>query len=270
MEKSRSDAAAPTWTVRRDESRRRGNSVETGARLRYRVPLDLTSVDGSYALFPGQVVGVKGCAPSEDGTVVARSVVGGAPAPGATTTRGELRTFASQQGGAPLSVWVAAGPYTTADDLDYAPLHDLLAAAKAAKPDCVVLLGPFVDADHPAAKRNEFSEGEEAVDAATLFARPPGDTQTVKMPSRCIVCVRRGADVFLNIQGRPETERSVPAQVLKVAWALERALDADPDGATQFVLAPSTRDVVGAPVFPQPPLGTTARAEIAGFRSRGL
>ena len=41
----------------------------------FRVPLDLTAVEGSYALFPGQVVGVVGSAPGEDGTILARSII---------------------------------------------------------------------------------------------------------------------------------------------------------------------------------------------------
>ena len=47
----------------------------------FRVPLDLTAVEGSYALFPGQVVGVVGSAPGEDGTILARSIILGSPAP---------------------------------------------------------------------------------------------------------------------------------------------------------------------------------------------
>ena len=44
---------------------------------------------------------------------------------------------------------VAAGPYTTTDNLDYQPLEDLMRVIAATKPDVAVLAGPFVDATHP-------------------------------------------------------------------------------------------------------------------------
>jgi DNA polymerase alpha subunit B len=136
----------------------------------FRVPLDLSATEGSYALFPGQVIGVVGSAPGEDGTILARSIILGSPAPPAASPSPKLQEYhTKQQNNQPLSIWVASGPYTTSDDLDYAPLKDLLAACRKAKPDAVVLLGPFVDADHPAAKANDLKEGDEVVDAATLF-----------------------------------------------------------------------------------------------------
>jgi DNA polymerase alpha subunit B len=44
---------------------------------------------------------------------------------------------------------MAAGPFTTVDSLEYAPLEDLLRVVAAKKPDVAVLCGPFVDASHP-------------------------------------------------------------------------------------------------------------------------
>ncbi len=44
---------------------------------------------------------------------------------------------------------VAAGPFTLADDLDYAPLDALLSVCRRQRPDALVLLGPFVDAEQP-------------------------------------------------------------------------------------------------------------------------
>jgi hypothetical protein len=46
-------------------------------------------------------------------------------------------------------VAVAAGPFTTTDDLSYEPLSALLAALGSCPPDVLLLLGPFVDAEHP-------------------------------------------------------------------------------------------------------------------------
>ena len=49
-----------------------------------------------------------------------------------------------------MSLCIAAGPFTTAEDTGYAPLAELLAACAARRPDVLLLLGPFVDVEHPA------------------------------------------------------------------------------------------------------------------------
>ena len=48
-----------------------------------------------------------------------------------------------------MSMVVAVGPFTISEDLDYAPLAALLAVCRQRRPDVLVLLGPFVDAEHP-------------------------------------------------------------------------------------------------------------------------
>jgi DNA polymerase alpha subunit B len=49
----------------------------------------------------------------------------------------------------PLTVFAAAGPYTTEDRLDFSPFHALLDAAKDAQVDALILCGPFLDVEHP-------------------------------------------------------------------------------------------------------------------------
>jgi DNA polymerase alpha subunit B len=48
-----------------------------------------------------------------------------------------------------LSIVAAAGPFTCSDDLSYDPLTALLEALRPNPPDLLLLLGPFVDAEHP-------------------------------------------------------------------------------------------------------------------------
>ena len=48
-----------------------------------------------------------------------------------------------------VSLVIAVGPFTISEDLEYAPLAALLAVCRQRKPDVLVLLGPFVDAEHP-------------------------------------------------------------------------------------------------------------------------
>ncbi len=48
----------------------------------------------------------------------------------------------------PLSVLVAAGPFSLSGDLQYQPLQSLLELCNDKRPDILLLLGPFVDAEH--------------------------------------------------------------------------------------------------------------------------
>ena len=62
---------------------------------------------------------------------------------------GGLRCACSGAGPGGLSLCVAAGPFTTSEDLGYAPLAELLGSCAAAPPDALLLVGPFVDVEHP-------------------------------------------------------------------------------------------------------------------------
>ncbi len=43
---------------------------------------------------------------------------------------------------------VAVGPFTTSEDLEFAPLAELLGSCRASRPDVLLLIGPFVDVEH--------------------------------------------------------------------------------------------------------------------------
>jgi len=49
----------------------------------------------------------------------------------------------------PFSVIVAAGPWTTSDNMEYAPLDAFLNEVSNNPPEVLILVGPFVDTDHP-------------------------------------------------------------------------------------------------------------------------
>lgn len=57
-----------------------------------------------------------------------------------------------------LNVMVACGPYTLSDDLEFAPLVELITQINLVSPNLVILMGPFVDA------RNKRIENGELVD----------------------------------------------------------------------------------------------------------
>lgn len=112
-----------------------------------RVKLDVKSVAGGYALFPGQIVVVRGTCPDRH-TLFASEIFSDLEPTPCAKPRAEA--FEDCKGiDRPLSMFVAAGPYTTKDNLEYEPLEDLLASAKEAKADVLILMGPFIDIDHP-------------------------------------------------------------------------------------------------------------------------
>ncbi|KAJ8308549.1 hypothetical protein KUTeg_013423 [Tegillarca granosa] len=63
-----------------------------------------------------------------------------------------------------LSILVAAGPFTTSDNLSYEPLVDLMKYLTRDKPDVCILLGPFVDA-----KNEEIEKGNCKVTYEEVF-----------------------------------------------------------------------------------------------------
>jgi DNA polymerase alpha subunit B len=112
--------------------------------------LDLSECP-SFAVFPGQIIMVKGNDPSGR-KMVAKQVIEGIPLPLPKTPVSRVMEFQHSdqfQGGAPLKVFVAAGPYATSANLDYQPLMDILIKAANEKPDVLILHGPFVDMAHP-------------------------------------------------------------------------------------------------------------------------
>ena len=104
-----------------------------------RVRLELRDVP-AFSLFPGQIVCVTGSNPSGH-CLVAKSIV-------AATTPPCAKSPASAPVFGPQSLVVASGPFTCASDLSYEPFRDVLKYCEDTRPDSLVLLGPFVDAEH--------------------------------------------------------------------------------------------------------------------------
>ncbi|KAM0746375.1 DNA polymerase alpha, subunit B [Meredithblackwellia eburnea MCA 4105] len=67
-------------------------------------------------------------------------------------------TSTRQLSGAPMQLVVACGPFTVDSNLSYEPLTALLNLASKEKPDLLLLIGPFVDADHPLIKSGDVTQ----------------------------------------------------------------------------------------------------------------
>jgi DNA polymerase alpha subunit B len=114
-----------------------------------RVKLDMSNVP-EFAMFPGQIIVVNGHN-STGQLIKVLSIYYDASLPMPKTPASQIALFNETDaylGGNPLSVFTAAGPFTTSADLSYKPLDELLEHIVAESPDVVILCGPFVDCKH--------------------------------------------------------------------------------------------------------------------------
>ena len=120
-----------------------------------RIPLDLSQLS-HYALFPGQIVGLKGRNPTGRTFMVQELI----PLPrlgSAITEKSELLQFLqlSKQG---IKTVIAAGPFSNLNIVDYTKLDQFVTAINTTiKPHVVVLLGPFLDLTNSAVANGEIT-----------------------------------------------------------------------------------------------------------------
>ena len=74
---------------------------------------------------------------------------------------------AGQEG---LSMLVAAGPFTSKDDALYEPLQAVLDHCSENSPHVLLLLGPFVDAEHPFVQAGTLQDSFDDVFATQVHA----------------------------------------------------------------------------------------------------
>jgi len=134
-----------------------------------------------FQFFPGQIVALRGLNVTGE-EFVASEVLEAPLLPVAASTpsgldahvqrlRGGPDTMDSDNAPAPLTVLLGAGPYTADDNLDFEPLHALCSQAADSYADALILVGPFLDIDHPLLASGDFDLPEEALtepDTATI------------------------------------------------------------------------------------------------------
>ena len=141
-----------------------------------RVPLNVDNLP-SYNFFPGQIVALRGTNANGDTFVVSEILALPLLNPPATKPADldEIHTRyldtpdSDPSSVRPLTMLIAAGPYTTDQNLDFAPLHAFLDTAATSAADTIILLGPFLDAEHPQIRTGDFDPPPNAEpDQATL------------------------------------------------------------------------------------------------------
>jgi DNA polymerase alpha subunit B len=213
-------------------------SRRTGAGRR--IPLNLKKLPG-YQFFPGQIVAFKGINTSGQEFTV-NEILNIPLLPNAASTptaieshreklRGGPDAMESDDEPAPLNIMFGSGPYTADDNLDFEPLHALCSQAADTYADALILLGPFIDADHPLIATGDFDLPDDA----------PIETDTATMST-----------VFKYM----------------ISPALNRLTSANP--TVTILLVPSVRDVIDKHVawpqdpFPRKELGLPKTARILG------
>nr|SVE75184.1 EOG090X07VJ [Daphnia dolichocephala] len=98
------------------------------------VPLDVSQLK-EFSFFPGQVVAVGGSNPTGKKMVVTSVTT--------PPINPVFKTDVSLE--APLNVIVACGPFTLSDDLEFAPLLELIQQINTMLPHLVIIMGPFLD-----------------------------------------------------------------------------------------------------------------------------
>ncbi|KAL5046046.1 hypothetical protein BDW71DRAFT_182684 [Aspergillus fruticulosus] len=143
-------------------------SRRTGAGRR--VPLNVDSIP-SVNFFPGQIVALLGINASGKYFSVKEVLPppllppAVSPVPTIESTNERL----SEGGSSPLNVMIASGPYTADDNLDFEPLKEICQKAAESYADGLILLGPFLDIEHPLLASGDFDLPENIdPDTATL------------------------------------------------------------------------------------------------------
>ncbi|AQK40137.1 DNA polymerase alpha 2 [Zea mays] len=129
------------------------------------VRLDLKDLD-HFSLFPGQVVGIEGHNPSGHCFVASKlfdsiPVSVDAQLPSAKKQAIDNESNQNSDAGTlsrALSSIIAAGPYTTTDNMLFEPLQELLSYACRKPPQLLILMGPFIDSDHPDIKKGTIDQ----------------------------------------------------------------------------------------------------------------
>jgi DNA polymerase alpha subunit B len=205
-------------------------SRRTGAGLR--VPLKVDSLP-SVNFFPGQIVALRGI--NASGNYFSVNEVLSAPLlpPAASSVPAieGINERMEETGSSPLNIMISSGPYTADDNLDFEPLNEICQKAAESYADALILMGPFLDIEHPLLASGDFDLPEvngldpDTVTLATVFRHyitAPLQRLVGAVPSITIVMVPSVRDavskhVSWPQEQLPKKELGLPKQVRMVS-----------------------------------------------------
>ncbi|GAA5988797.1 hypothetical protein JCM11641_004856 [Rhodosporidiobolus odoratus] len=161
---------------------------------------------GGMGMFPGCIVGLKG--QNGGGKLFAvKEVLMMPPLDATYTSPSELLSHQygsdpKELDGNPMSILVAAGPYTVDSDLEYEPLQALIELAQGEKPDVIILTGPFVDTAHPLIQRGEIDEFPPALFRSRISSKLAALISS--SPRTAVILIPNGRDLISNHSAFPQ------------------------------------------------------------------
>ena len=173
----------------------------------------------------------------------------------------------------PLNIIFASGPYTSDDNLDYEPLHALCERAEQTRADALVLVGPFLDSEHPLVASGEFPEFPAGLkinpDKATtsdlfraLIGRPL-DQLAQALPGLTIIMIPSIRDVINKHAAWPQDK--VPKKGLGLPKNCFFLTNPMSFALNEVAIAASSQDVL----FQLKPGGTSTKRTANGCRPGG-
>jgi len=230
-------------------------SRRTGAGLR--VPLGIDSLQ-SYSFFPGQIVAVRGTNASGDFFTVKEvlpipllSQPASQPSELDACNARLLDTPSSDPSSPrPLTILIASGPYTTDNSLDFSPLHALLDTAVSSVADALILIGPFLDAEHPLIRTGDFDLPPSATkpDQATLtdvfrhYISNSLQSLTARLPTCSIILVPSLRDAISRHAAFPQDK--LPKKELGLSRQVSVVTNPMTLTMNEFVIGMSSLDIL--------------------------
>ncbi|KAF0372173.1 DNA polymerase alpha, subunit B [Gigaspora margarita] len=177
----------------------------------------------TFSLFPGQILGVQGSNKIFnvydmnkilEAEFIVTKIFEMPLLPMYRTPTNEIIDHNKNLNGKPLSIVIATGPYTLETGFEYEPLRELIKKMAQEKPDILILMGPFVDEDHPMIQNGEVSNtpGELFKKFITLplaaFIKSSPKTKIIMIPSTKDICHE-----YLSFPQPPLDKAGLPKEV---------------------------------------------------------
>ncbi|KAF2225820.1 DNA polymerase alpha subunit B N-terminal-domain-containing protein [Elsinoe ampelina] len=231
--------------------------LETSRRMGagLRVPLKIDNLP--YDFFPGKIVAVRGINASGDSFHVSEiisiphlSLPASQPSE-LDTHNARLAGSSGETSDRPLSLIVAAGPYTTDSDLSYDALNALLDRAATSRTDVVILNGPFLDLEHPLIASGDITlppsypavpDLVTLTDAFKAFISQPLTRLTQQSPNTTVILVPSVRDAVLKHVSWPQDR--LPKRELGLPKAVTCVTNPITLSINELVVGISSQDVL--------------------------